>query len=80
MKDKIKNPLYVVKGQNIEEASGLLDFVVKKLNLAPVIEFLTMIIKMLMEQVNSYPMFLAFKQFIDLVLKKLELFQRVAVL
>ena len=79
MKQKAKNPLYVVKDQNVEQANGLLDFVVKKLNLEPVIEFLNSIFNILLEQVNTYPLFKAFKQFVDLVVKKLELFQKVSV-
>lgn len=74
---KNKNPLYVVKDKHVEEASGPLDFLIKKLNLEPVIEFLNMILGMLTEQINSYPLFQAFKQFVDLLVKKLELFQRV---
>lgn len=74
---KNKNPLYVVKDKQVEEANGPLDFLIKKLNLEPVVEFLNMILGMLTEQINSYPLFQAFKQFVDLLVKKLELFQRV---
>lgn len=77
---KNKNPLYVVKDKNVEEANGILDFVVKKLNLEPIIEFLNMILNMLMEQINSYALFSAFKQFFDLIVKKMELFQRVSII
>lgn len=80
MKEKSKNPLYVVKDKSVEEADGILDFVIKKLNLEPVIEFLNMIFNMLLEQVNSYPMLKAFTQFVDLIAKKIELFQRVWVI
>jgi hypothetical protein len=74
---KNKNPLYVVKDKHVEEAQGPIDFLIKKLNLEPVIEFLNMILNMLLEQINSYPLFNAFKQFVDLLVKKLELFQKV---
>lgn len=80
MKQKAKNPLYVVKDQNVEQANGLLDFVFKKLNLEPIIEFLNMFFNMLLAQVNTYPLFKAFKQFVDLLVKKLELFQKVWVI
>jgi hypothetical protein len=62
---KNKNPLYVVKGQNVEEAQGLFDMLIKKLELEPVVKFLSQIIQMLLEQVKSYPMFLVVKNLID---------------
>lgn len=77
---KNKNPLYVVKDKNVEEAEGLIDFVIKKLNLEPVINLLNMLLEMLMEQVNTYPLFKAFKQYFDLLVRKLELFQKVSVI
>lgn len=79
-KNKMKNPLYVVKDSHVEQADGPLDFLIKKLNLAPVLEFLNTILKLLLDQVNSYPLFQVFKQFVDLVIKKLELFQKVWVI
>lgn len=80
MKNKQKNPLYVVKDQNVEQASGVFDFIVKKLNLGPVLNLLQTLLDLLMEQVNSYPMFKVFKDFFDLIVKKLELFQKISVL
>lgn len=62
---KNKNPLYVVKGKEVQEAFGLFDLVVKKFNLGPVIRVLESIIKMLMEQVKSWETFIAVKKFID---------------
>jgi len=76
---KNKNPLYVVSGQEVEEASGLVDFLVKKLKLEPAINFLNTIFDLLISQVDSYPVFLAVKEFVDLVMKRIELFQRVSV-
>jgi hypothetical protein len=76
---KNKNPLYVVSGQEVEEANGLVDFLVKKLKLEPAINFLNMIFDLLLSQVDSYPVFIAVKEFIDLVMKRIELFQRVSV-
>jgi hypothetical protein len=77
---KNKNPLYVVSGQEVEEAHGLVDFLVKKLNLKPAIEFLNMIFELLLSQVSSYPTFIAVKEFIDLIMKRIELFQKVSIL
>lgn len=62
---KQKNPLYVVKGQNVEQAKNFFDMLIKKLELEPVINFLQSMITMLMEQVKSYPTFLLVKSMID---------------
>ncbi len=68
---KNKNPLYVVKGQNVQEAKNLLDLVVKKFNLEPVIEIVTNIMKLMLAQVTSYPMFVAVKNWLDQILTKI---------
>lgn len=69
---KNKNPLYVVKGKDVEEARNVFDLVLKKLNLGPVYEFIQNLIKMLLENVKSYPTFVAIKNMIDeLVVKYL---------
>ena len=73
---KKKNPLYVVKGQNVEAADNFVDLVLKKLNLEPLISVLKNILDMLMEMVTSYSMFVAVKEFIDHIVKRIELFQR----
>jgi len=77
---KNKNPLYVVSGQEVEEANGLVDFLVKKLKLEPAINFLNMMFELLLSQIDSYPVFIAVKEFIDLVMKRIELFQKVSIL
>ena len=80
MKEKSKNPLYVVNGKEVEEASGLIDFILKKFNLEPAINFFNMLFEMLLEQVNSYPMLVAVKEFIDLIMKRVELFRALSIL
>jgi hypothetical protein len=60
-----KNPLYVVKGQNVEQAKNFFDMLIKKLELQPVINFLQSMITMLLEQVKSYPTFVLVKNMID---------------
>lgn len=67
---KNKNPLYVVKGNNVQEAKNLLDLFVKKFNLEPAFELLSNIIKMMLAQVTSYPMFVAVKAWVDSILTK----------
>lgn len=68
---KNKNPLYVVKGNSVQEAKNIFDLVVKKLNLEPMVEIVTNILKMLLSQVTSYPMFVAVKSWLDQVLTKI---------
>ena len=67
MKANSKNPLFVVtnKGQDVEQASGLMDALIKKLGLEPVIEFLEGILDLVLAQVQSYAAFEVAKQFLD---------------
>lgn len=76
---KKKNPLYVVKGTDVEEASGLVDMLVKKFNLEPLISMLKNLFEMLLEMVSSYAMFKVVKDFVDQVVARIELFQKFSV-
>jgi hypothetical protein len=77
MKNKSKNPLYVIKGKDVQEASNMMDLIVKKLNLEPVVFFLQNVLKMIIENIKSYPTFVALKNFLDeLMLKYLGLIKR----
>lgn len=62
---KTKNPLYVVKGQNVEEAKSFFDMLLKKFDLEPVFNFLQQMLTLLLEQVKSYPTFVIVKTMID---------------
>lgn len=62
---KNKNPLYVVKGKEVTEVRSIFDLVVKKLNLEPIISFLQNLLKILLEQIENYPTFIAVKSKID---------------
>ncbi len=62
---KTKNPLYVVKGKDVQEASSVFDLVMKKLNLEPVIQVIQNILKMLLEQVKNYQTFVMVKAMFD---------------
>lgn len=53
---KNKNPLYVVKGKEVQEAKSVVDLMIKKLNLEPMIQIISNILKMLLEQVKNWPM------------------------
>jgi hypothetical protein len=77
---KSKNPLYVVNKNQVEEASGLVDYLVKKLNLEPAIEMLTSLFEFLLSQVRSYGAFVAVKEFIDRVVAKLELYRNFSII
>ncbi|MBD65584.1 MAG: hypothetical protein CME62_10275 [Halobacteriovoraceae bacterium] len=80
MKNKKQNPLYVVKGDQVEQASNLIDMLVKKLNLEPVLEFLISMFKMLFEYAKTYPAFMVVKKMFDELMAKLELFKKFAIL
>lgn len=69
---KNKNPLYVVKGKEVQEASSIFDLVVKKFNLEPAINFLRNIFHLLLEQVENFAMFKAVKEFMDQVFQRIQ--------
>lgn len=56
---KNKNPLYVIKGKQVEEASSLLDLVIKKFNLEPAFTILKNIFYLMLEQVENFAWFQA---------------------
>lgn len=62
---KNKNPLYVVKSQNVEQAKNFFDMLIKKLDLEPVMRILNQLLEFLLSQVKSYPMFAVVKSMID---------------
>ena len=62
---KNKNPLYVVKGKDVEEAKDIFDLVIKTLNLEPVVQFIQNILQMILENIKTYPSFLAMKGLLD---------------
>lgn len=68
------NPLFVVtnNGQDVEEAQGLFDALVKKLGLEPLIEFMNTIIQMIMEQVGGMVALELVRGFLDELVDALE--------
>ncbi len=80
MKKKNQNPLYVVKGDQVEAAENFLDLIIKKFNLAPIIDILTNILKMLLENVKTYSAFVVAKEFLDFLVSKLELFKKYSII
>lgn len=76
MKKKIENPLYVVKGDSVEEATGVLDMLVKKFNLEPVFDFFMQVIKMILENVKSYAAIAMINELMEEFMARLELFKK----
>jgi hypothetical protein len=68
---KNKNPLYVIKGKDVQEASSIVDLVIKKFNLEPAINILRNLFYLLLEQVETFAAYQAVKGFIDDVLRRL---------
>lgn len=68
---KNKNPLYVVKGKEVQEANSVFDLVIKKLNLEPAINILKNIFLLLLEQIENFATYKAIKSFIDEIMMKL---------
>jgi len=68
---KTKNPLYVVKGKEVQEASSMFDLVIKKLNLESAINILKNIFFLLLEQIENFATYKAIKGFIDEMMAKM---------
>jgi hypothetical protein len=54
-----------VKGKDVQEASNMFDMIVKKFNLEPLMLFVQNMLKMILENIKSYPTFVALKNFLD---------------
>jgi ATP adenylyltransferase/5',5'''-P-1,P-4-tetraphosphate phosphorylase II len=80
MGTKAKNPLYVVKGDQVEAAENFLDLMIKKFNLQPVIDFILFVFKFMMENIKSYAALEVAVTLFDDLLKRLELFKRFAII
>ncbi len=80
MKNKVKNPLYVVKESHVEEASGILDLLIKKMNLGALVQLLNSLFEMLLENVKNYSGFVILQNFIDFIVQKFEMFRRFSVI
>ncbi|MEE2670525.1 MAG: hypothetical protein VYA54_02375 [Bdellovibrionota bacterium] len=76
---KNSNPLYVVKGDQVEPAENFVELLIKKFNLEPLIELMMNILKTLMENVASYPMFMLVKDFLDQLMARIELFKKFSI-
>jgi hypothetical protein len=68
---KTKNPLYVVKGKEVQEASSVFDLVIKRFNLEPAINILKNIFYLLLEQVENFAMYKTVKSYIDMIIERI---------
>lgn len=75
---KNKNPLYVVKGKDVLEANSLMDLVIKKFNLEPVITVMKNILNLLLSQVENYAWFQAVKKFYEEMMDKMRTLGKMA--
>lgn len=80
MKAKNTNPLYVVKGDEVQPAKNFFDLIVKKLNLEPVVEFFMELFKTLFEQVKTYAAFVLVKDMFDEFMRRADLFKRFSII
>lgn len=76
---KKQNPLYVVKGDEVHPADGIIDMLIKKFNLEPAINILMNIFQMLFEQVTSYAGFVVLKNLFDEFMNRVELFRKFSI-
>ncbi len=70
MKAKTKNPLYVIKGKDVQEVSDVFDLVIKKFNLEPVIQVMQNLLQLILDNLKTYPAFIAMKEFLDELIAK----------
>ena len=68
---KNKNPLYVVKGKEVQEANSVFDLVIKKFNLEPAINIMRNIFYLLLEQVQSFAMYQAVMKYINEMMERM---------
>lgn len=69
----------IVKKEYITEVQGIIEYMVEKFNLMPVIEIVNNIFQMILSQVTTYPVFKALVEFYDKLMARIELFRRVSV-
>lgn len=73
--NKNKNPLYVVKGDQVEKANNFFDLIIKKLNLQPAFELLMNLLKIIIENIKSYAALEIAVNFLEEITKRFEFFK-----
>ena len=68
-----KNPLYVVKDDHVSEANGPLDFIIKKLNLEPLMKIFEEIIQTLIQEFQGYTVIEKVKEMLNNLINSLKL-------
>lgn len=70
---KAKNPLYHISkdGKDVESVSNFFELLVKRFGLEPVITFLESMFEFMVEQVQSYAIFISLKEMMDELIEKL---------
>lgn len=76
MKQKKKNPIYVVnnKGKDVVAAKGWFDALIEKLDLGSAMKMFNQILEAIFSQMGSYAWFEAFKKFLDEFIERMEKF------
>ena len=69
---KSSNPLYVVRknGVDVEEASGILELILKKTGLDKLIPMMETFMHILLSQVENYAIFMEVKKILDQIFNK----------
>ncbi len=78
-KAKNQNPLYVVKKDHVEPVNNIFELVMKKLHLEPIWEILMNILKMLLDTVRSYEGVKMASEYLDLSVKRFQLFMKYSI-
>ncbi len=73
MSAKAKNPLYVVKGKEVQQAAGWFDLLVKKFDLEPIVKMLQQLLSMLLAQVQSYHVLTLVKGYVDQIMAQMQM-------
>lgn len=70
---KKKNPLFVVtnQGKTVEQATGVLDALIKKLGLQPVISLIEMMIETVISSISSYASLVVANDFLEKLISQL---------
>ena len=74
MSTKAKNPLFVVTndGQDVEQADGIFDAIIKKLGLEPLIEILNDTLEQMIASCSSYAMIEVLSNLLEDITESLE--------
>lgn len=75
-----KNPLYVVKDDHVEAAGNVFELLLKKFNLEPLWELLMNMLKMLLENAQSYAGLKILNEYLEFLTSKFKLFQKYSII